>query len=202
MFALAEGRLAEAEALSIKRHELGKAVLLTASVSIYRCQRHALHDLRNDLAAVEPEIAELVTLFPARPVFRCVLAHTHARIGRTDDAARALPALTGSLPFDQEWLYAMSLLAETAALVHDVDSAAVLYQEVSPWAELNAVDVAEGCRGAVSRYLGLLAMTLGRRDAALAHFEHAIRANERMGFTPWAARSREDRDLALRDSPE
>jgi hypothetical protein len=77
-------------------------------------------------------------------------------------------------------------------LVDDEESAANLYDSLTPWAELNAVDVAEGCRGAVSRYLGLLAAMLGRRSEASAHFEHAIAANERMGFVPWAARARED----------
>jgi DNA-binding SARP family transcriptional activator/tetratricopeptide (TPR) repeat protein len=201
MLALAEGRLAEGEILSARRHDLGKEALLAPSIAIHRCQRHALHDLRNDLAAVEAEIAELATLFPARPVFRCVLAQIHARIGRTEDAARALSELATALPFDQEWLYGMSLLAETAALVDDADSAHVLHQALSPWAKLNAVDVAEGCRGAVSRYLGLLAATLGRREEAAAHFEHAMAMNEGMGFAPFAARTREDYERTLSAAP-
>jgi hypothetical protein len=195
MFAIAEGRLLEGEALTERR--LGRDTLLTPSISIYRCQRHALHDLIDELAPVEAEIAELVELFPARPVFRSVLAQVHARIGRTEEAARALPELTTTLPFDQEWLYGMSLLAETAALVDDKDSAEVIYTALSPWSDLNAVDVAEGCRGAVARYLGMLAVMLGRRPEAAAHFEYAISANERMGFTPWAYRTRHDYERML-----
>src|ERR671922_373127 len=139
--------------MSRERFELCKETLLDASVAIYRCQRHLLHELRGDLAVVEPELAELVPLFPARPVFSCVLAHVHAATGRTGDARRALEELTrdgvAALPFDQEWLYGMSLLAETAALLDDADAAAGLYLLLSPWAELNSVDVGEGCRGAV-----------------------------------------------------
>jgi tetratricopeptide (TPR) repeat protein len=195
MFAIAEGRLLEGEALTERR--LGRDTLLTPSISIYRCQRHALHDLIDELAPVEAEIAELVELFPARPVFRSVLAQVHARIGRTEEAARALPELATTLPFDQEWLYGMSLLAETAALVDDKDSAEVIYTALSPWSDLNAVDVAEGCRGAVARYLGMLAVMLGRRPEAAAHFEYAISANERMGFTPWAYRTRHDYERML-----
>ena len=190
MLAIAEGRLLEGEALTERRYELGKEALLMPSVSIYRCQRHALQDLKDDLAPVESEIAELVELFPARPVFRSVLAQVHARTGRIEEAAHALSELTTALPFDQEWLYGMCLLAETAVLVDDEVSAANLYESLTPWAELNAVDVAEGCRGAVSRYLGLLAEMLGRQSEAAAHFGHAIAANERMGFVPWAARAR------------
>ena len=205
MLALASGRLAEGEALMNQRYELGKQTLLEASTAIFRCQRHLLHDLRGDLAAIEPEVSELAEWFPARPVFRCVLAHVHARIGRLGDAQRALDELThdrvAALPFDQEWLYGMSLLAETAALLDDAEAAATLYPVLLPWAGLNAVDVAEGCRGAVSRYLGLLAATLGRRKDAAEHFEHAIGMNERMGFVPWATRAREDYELRLGAAP-
>jgi tetratricopeptide (TPR) repeat protein len=201
MLALAQGRLAEGESLLERRYELGKDVLLKPSIAIYRCQRHALHDLLDDLAAVEPEIAELTAAFPARPVFRCLLAQVHARIGRTEDAARALSVLTTDLPFDQEWLYGMSLLAETAALVGDTETALTLYQGLSPWAELNAVDVAEGCRGSVSHSLALLAAALGLRDEAGAHFDHAIAMNERMGFAPWAARARQDYRRTLSAAP-
>ena len=67
------------------------------------------------------------------------------------EATRSLAHLAeedfSGLPFDQEWLYSMSLLAETAALLSDIDSADALYDELAPWATLNAVDVAEGIRG-------------------------------------------------------
>jgi hypothetical protein len=57
---------------------------------------------------------------------------------------------------------------------------------------LSAVDVAEGFRGSVSRYLGLLAETLGRRDEAARHFEDALAANQRMGVRPWLAYTQHD----------
>ena len=205
LFALAEGRLADGEVMLQERFELGRETLLEASVAIYRCQRHLAHDLRGDVAPVEPEIAELVTMFPARPVFRCVLAHVHASIGRSDEARRALAALTqnrvAALPFDQEWLFGMSLLAEAAALIGDAPAAGTLYEMLLPWAELNAVDIGEGCRGAVTRYLGLLAATLRRREEAAEHFRHAIAENERMGFAPWAERAREDLDRTSGAAP-
>jgi hypothetical protein len=206
LLTLASGRLVEGEALSNERYELGKQTLLEASIAIYYCQRHLLHDLRGDLAAVEPEIRELAERFPARPVFRCVLAHVHAHTGQLQDARRALGELTldrvAALPFDQEWLYGMSLLAETAALLEDAAAAATLYRALVPWAKLNAVDVGEGCRGAVSRYLGLLAVTRERWNEAERHFDYALAMNERMGFRPWFARTQEDfaQLLLTRDS--
>ena len=52
--------------------------------------------------------------------------------------------------------------------------------------------------GALDRYLGILATTLGRLDEAEAHFEAAIALNERMGGRPWAARTRANYAATLR----
>jgi DNA-binding SARP family transcriptional activator/tetratricopeptide (TPR) repeat protein len=202
MLALAEGRLDEGDAMRNERYALGRGTLLEESVAIYRCQGHALLELRGaDLDEIEPEIAELALRFPARPVFRCVLAHIHAHTGRAGEAREALAELVQGLPFDQEWLYGMSLLAEAAALIDDADAAAVLYDALLPWAGLNAVDVAEGCRGSVARYVGLLAATLGRREEAAEHFRRAIGENERMGFAPWAERARGDVERIVGAAP-
>ena len=44
---------------------------------------------------------------------------------------------------------------------------------------------------------------MGRRDEAAASYERALRANARMGFAPWEARTQADlaRTLTIRDSP-
>ena len=107
------------------------------------------------------------------------------------EAQRALDDLAqddfSALPFDQEWLYGMSLLAETSALLGDSDSAAVLYRLLLPWAAFNAADHPEGFRGSISRYLGLLATTRQRWEEAELHFEDALATNARMGARPWLA---------------
>ena len=97
----------------------------------------------------------------------------------------------------------MSLLAETSALVEDVDSASVLYGLLLPWAALNAANVSEAIWGSVSRYLGLLAATAAHWDAAARHFDDALDMNARMGARPWLALTQEDyaRVLLARDSP-
>jgi hypothetical protein len=43
-----------------------------------------------------------------------------------------------------EWLFGMSLLAETSAQLHDTDSAQVLYGLLRPWAAANVIDMPEG----------------------------------------------------------
>ena len=97
-----------------------------------------------------------------------------------------------ALPFDQEWLYGMSLLAETCALLLDKDAASLLYESLLPYANLNGVDLTEGFAGSVSRYLGLLAETMAHRDQAGRHFEDALAMNERMAALPWLAYTQHD----------
>jgi hypothetical protein len=61
----------------------------------------------------------------------------------------------------------------------------------------------EGSVGAVDRYLGLLAATLGRLDDAERHLAAAVRVNDWMEAWPWAAHSRHDLATVLtrRDAP-
>ena len=78
------------------------------------------------------------------------------------------------MPFDQEWLLGMSLLADASAQLEDIDSARLLYPLLLPWSAFNAADHPEGARGAVARYLGLLARSMGRWTEAEQHFEDAM----------------------------
>jgi DNA-binding SARP family transcriptional activator len=196
MLALAAGRLIEADELVPRALALGERAQPTAVIPVYVLQRYTLSDFRGAIEEVEPAIRDLVVDYPARRVFRCALAYLHARLARLPEARQALGGLArdefSALPFDQEWLFGMSLLAETAALLGDTDSAATLYRLLLPWKALNAVDQAEGIRGSVARYLGLLATTTERWDEAELHFENALAMNERMGAHPWLAHTGHD----------
>jgi hypothetical protein len=195
MFALAKGRLAEAEELIPQALAFGERAQPSVAIPAYRLQRYGLCELRGQLEDVLPEISDSVAEYPTRPVFRCALAHIHARLGRVPEARRAFDDL--SLPFDQEWLLGMSLLAETSSLLGDADSAAVLYRLLVPWETLNVGDHPEGIRGSVARYLGILATTTRQWESAERHFEAAVDANARMGLRPWLARSQHDFALML-----
>ena len=196
VLALAAGRFTEAEELIEQALALGERVKPEMAIPAHRLQRYTLCDFRGGVEKLEPAIRQLVADWPARPAFRCALAHLHARLGRRSEAQRALDDLTrddcSALPFDQEWLYGMSLLAETAALLSDTDSAAVLYRLLVPWAAFNAADWPEAIRGSASRYLGILAATRRRWDEAGMHFEEAVAMNARMGARPWLAHTQHD----------
>jgi tetratricopeptide (TPR) repeat protein len=166
------------------------------AIPVFRLREYMLCDFTGRLKEAEPAIRELAAEYPTRPVFRCELAHVYARLGRTDDARREFDDLAkdevAALPFDMEWLYGISLLAETSALLDDVPAAAILYRLLRPWAAFNVADHPEGMRGSVSRYLGILVTTTKSWDDARAHFEDALEMNDSMGFGPWLARTQED----------
>jgi DNA-binding SARP family transcriptional activator len=194
--ALAAGRFSEAEELVSKAFALGERATPDMAIPAYHLQRYALCDFRGALDQVRSKIRDLVAEYPARTVFRCVLARLYTRLGLPDDARREFETLArddfSGLPFDMEWLYGISLLAETCAVLSDAESAALLYGLLRPYAALNAADEPEGFRGSVSRYLGILATTTKRWDEAEQHFEHALAMNARMGARPWLAHTQHD----------
>ena len=206
MLAIAAGRLDEAEELVARALELGERAQPTAAIPVHALQRYTLADFRGCLGEAEPAILGLVEAYPARLVFRCSLAYLHARLERLQEARQILDELASddfsALPFDQEWLFGMSLLAETCAVLGDTEHAGVLYPLLRPWARLNAVDQAEGIRGSVARYLGILATTRARWDEAELHFEEALAMNRRMEARPWLAHTAADyaRMLRARDA--
>jgi len=195
LLALAAGRFSEAADLMPTAYDFGKRAQEMAE-SVYLFQRYALCDFRGDLDEIARELEALAARHPARPVLRCALAHVHLHLELTAKAESELEALAADdyavLPFDLEWLHAASMLSEVCARVGATNPAAVLYSQLAPWAHLNVVNVFEGSRGSVHRYLALLAATTGRSDDARGHFGKAIEINERMGARPWLARSQEE----------
>jgi hypothetical protein len=78
----------------------------------------------------------------------------------------------------------------------------VLQERLLPYRGL-VVDAMESTTGAVDRYLGLTAMTVGDLQAAERHLHDALQLNARIGALPWAARTQADLAslLLARDRP-
>ena len=81
----------------------------------------------------------------------------------------------------------------------DTDAAERLYELMSVYQHMTiTTGIVTVCYGAASRYLGMLAATLGEFDKAEAHFEHALEMNERMQARPWLAHTKAEYALLLR----
>jgi hypothetical protein len=206
LLALAAGDFAEAERLNQEEALfLGERAQPRLAIPAHALQLQTLRTFQGRAGEVEAMIRDLAEEHPTRPLFRCAVAHLEAELGMTARARAALYELAdddfSALPFDLEWLYALSLLVEVCAELDEPEPAAALHRLLLPWAALNAVDTPEGMRGSVARYLGLAARTTGSLDDAERHFEDALAMNERMGARPWLAHTQEDyaRMLLQRD---
>jgi tetratricopeptide (TPR) repeat protein len=126
-----------------------------------------------------------------------------AQARRIDEARAGLEVVAPRLPAaerDSEWLPMMAQVAELIGHVGAHPLAAWAYDALLPYRSRYAVEgIGAAVRGSVERDLGVLAATLGRRDQAVAHFDAARRANERLGASLLVARTLRDAGMALGD---
>jgi DNA-binding CsgD family transcriptional regulator len=134
------------------------------------------------------------------PGLRCVRLLVLTRLGRAAEVTSELNELSaagfGNVPQDQSTLLCLALLAEVCAARDDGDRAAALYELLLPY-EAWFISCGGCFLGATTRYLGLLAATLGRWEEAVRHFEDAMAGNDQIGARPWLAWTQYDYAAAL-----
>lgn len=125
------------------------------------------------LAAVEAH--------PNLHAWRAVLPLTHLAAGDPAAAVAEFEWLAhgafSRVRRDMFWLTTTCVLAETCALLRDSERAVVLYEQLEPFRNRSVQVTQAASWGSVERFLGLLAATLGRWEAADAHPESAIAKN-------------------------
>jgi tetratricopeptide (TPR) repeat protein len=199
--ALLAGRVADAERLIEDAFELGReAAPWNARISSL-LQRFVLRGLEGRLEEIEQDLRSAAVDNPGYPVIQAALASTYADLG---DAGRARAAFEvhaedefAAVPFDEEWLLTVALLADACAFLDDSRRASVLYEQLQPYGHRILVGPIEIALGSAARPLGKLAATLGRTEQAARWFERAAFDNERAGALPWAAHARLDHGRML-----
>jgi eukaryotic-like serine/threonine-protein kinase len=205
--ALFEGRFDEAEELIEKSLRLGERVQASDARLSHTVQRFTLSLLTGGLETVEEGIRRSIVDYPARPMFRCMLALLLLELNRDDEAHAAFDELAGNgfsaLPRTNEWLFSLGFLADVAHGLGNAAQANVLYELLLTHSARNACTPDYIAIGSVARSIGVAAATASRWSEAERHFEEAFRANTRMGARPWAARTTCDwADMLLRrDGP-
>ena len=175
--------------------------------SAVRMHRFLLRREQGRIAEEEATVRASVDDYPWYPLHRAALACLLLDLGRQAEARSIFEDLARddfvALYRDDEWFLGMSLASEACSLLGDMSAATVLLEQLDPFAGRHAIGHAEGSVGAVDRYLGLLAATLGRLDDADRHLTAAIAVNERMGARPWTAHCQHDLAgiLRRRDAP-
>jgi tetratricopeptide (TPR) repeat protein len=189
------GEFDEAEAEGHAAVTLGNRVQDPNTGNATLLQACTLRRERGGFERLEGPVRAYAERFATIPGWRCVLAHLLAETGRADEAREILDGFAADgfrgVPLDGIWLGAVAYLAETAAALGDATHAAALHDLLEPYSDRNvAVGWASTCTGSAARHLGLLADLLGRRKAAIGHFETALGMNQRMRARPWVARTK------------
>jgi DNA-binding CsgD family transcriptional regulator/tetratricopeptide (TPR) repeat protein len=214
ILALQDGRFGDAERLIHQTLELGRRVQpwdaeLTRMFGLFALWRE-----QGRVGELEQDLRRGLVTHPGYRSLHCMILATLCDLGRLDEASVLFDQLAvddfAAFPKDNEWLFALTLLAEAAAVLGERERAATLYDQLRPYADLVALAASEFSVGPVTRPLGILAALLGRRADAAAHFKDAIVRARRMGARPWVAHTQhayaamlaergrpEDRDRAV-----
>jgi class 3 adenylate cyclase/tetratricopeptide (TPR) repeat protein len=133
--------------------------------------------------------------------WRIGLAHMLEQTGDLDGAAQMLDVVAvdnfAHLPDDLALPYTLCAAAEVTVALADLPRCAQLYDRLLPLAGTAATIGSAAYHGAADRYLGLLALALGRPHDAVDHLEAALAIHERMSARPWTARTQYDLGRAL-----
>ena len=207
--ALLDGRFEEAEGLAHQALAIGQRARAQNenAVQLFGAQIYALRREQGRLQEVEAGTKGLVERYPALPAWRCAIAWVYAELGRDAEARSGFEHVAADgfagMPRDFSWFISVALLSEVCAFLGDARRAATLYELLLPYADRHIVLVYSVCYGPASRYLGLLATTMGHREEAERHFQDALEMNARMRARPWLAHTQHDyaRMLVARGRP-
>jgi DNA-binding SARP family transcriptional activator/tetratricopeptide (TPR) repeat protein len=202
MKALLDGRLEEVEALAAAAVSSGIRSEGVTAPQYYAVQVLYLRREQARMGELEDPVREALSASPGRAAWRAGLALLLNETGRTEEARAEFDLLARDgfdwIPRDGDWMVVTALAADLAHSLGDEERAAVLYGLLEPLADTNVViGLGAVCLGATSRYLGRLALTLGRREEAVRHLRHAVQANASLQARVELAHSQVDLAWAL-----
>jgi tetratricopeptide (TPR) repeat protein len=202
MRALLDGRLDEADELAAEALAAGAPGEAVTAPQYFAVQLLAIRREQGRIGELEPAVRRLVETNPGRPAWRAALATVLLETGETELAKEQLELLAANgfsdIPRDGDWMTTITLLSEICSGLNDPDSSALLYDLLMPFAGLNVViGLAAVCLGSAARFLGRLAVTIGRPQDAAEHFEQALAANARLQAPLWLAHTQLDYGQAL-----
>jgi tetratricopeptide (TPR) repeat protein len=196
MRALFEGRYAEAEPLAQAAFALGREAQAESNLAFQflAVQLFGIRWEQGRLSELLGVVQDFVRQYPALR-WRVGLGFVYSELGDEAAARAEYEAVFAhdliDIPDDFNQLIALTFLSDLCVRFNDAPRASLLYQRILPFDGLNAVIGAPAAAvGAASRYLGMLASTMGNCDDAERHFRDALAMNERMGTPPFAARTK------------
>lgn len=192
--ALIGGELDTAEGLIVESIRIAEridapevAVELLAQITYLRTEQGRTEE-------IEAAAREQVARFPMQPTWRAAFARILVAGGQPSEARVVIAPLIAQgfseIPIDRGWLATHALAAEVVAVIGDVPAADLLTTRLEPFTGRSIVLGSALYYGPADYFLGLLAATCSRFEAAIEHFEVAIAAAQRAGARVILARTR------------
>jgi tetratricopeptide (TPR) repeat protein len=194
------GRFEEAERLTRTAYDLAVKAGLPDAGNVLGAQLAAVATARGRNPLDEIPELELEADEDAPLVMQ---AYGLLAAGRREEARALFPGGLSRVGVDRvpgpnRWLY-LAMAAEVAYQLGDADAARSVRAELAPYPDRFIVAAgAVGCGGAVSRLLGLCALTLDQPDDAVGWLRDAVASNRRIGAAPFVARAQAELATALR----
>ena len=195
--AVIEGRLDEAERLAAASRVLFEGIgdpdwlrFHTAVMLIVRFEQDRAEEIVD-------RVAELVGPLPAHTIWRAAQCRLDARAGRHEAARNELAALVAddcaAIPRSDEWLPALTLLADAATDLDDTVAGATLERLLAPYEDrMASFFMGSAPLGPIARSLGRLQSMLGDNEHAICQLERALAISEAIPAPRWAAHARAD----------
>ncbi len=172
MLTILDGDFAAAETLAGEALELGRLTSGDQVEGVYGIQMFSIRREQGRLAEVTPVMKRFIDENPDETTWLPGFALIAADLGFEEPARRRLRELAEigfDMPFDAKRSASLSYVAEVAALLGDAETAARLYELMSVYQHMTiTAGIVTVCYGAASRYLGMLAATLGEFDKAIS----------------------------------
>ncbi len=204
VLALMKGDLASADGLAAEARELGRLAEPWDAEVVWQVQRFMVAREQGELEELEEVLVQNAARYPSYPMLEAMLAVLYTETGRRSEAERLLEGRVGAtevdLPYDNQWLFGLSLLTDAVAELGNEIRAATLYGALAVQDARNVVAPPAASLGSAERSLGVLAGLVEQWEQAERHFSNALEMNEVMGAVLWAAHTRAGwaRMLAMR----
>jgi DNA-binding SARP family transcriptional activator len=189
------GDFDEAARLAARARDEGREAGEENAELFWRLQTGTLMLIQRRLDGDTAWIEDHARNSPAGAAWWTVLAWIWAEQGRRADAEAVVDRLAerefAVLERDMNWIAAIAELTEACRLLHDVERATMLYQQLLPFTG-RIVTCARGAQayGPVDHFLGLAAQTTGRSSVAHRHLASALALSETCGAHAWAQAAR------------
>jgi tetratricopeptide (TPR) repeat protein len=211
MRALMDGKLDEGGELARRALRLNQQVRPEIAVTLYGGQMfRTVWREKGQLAELEKGVKAVLDQVGPMPGTSCALAFVRSEQGKREEARAEFERMAAdgfaNIPCEVAWTAVMANLTEVCCFLDDRPRARVLYGELLPFAAMNVVlgPVPFACWGPIAHFLGMLAATMGEKNAAAEHFECALEAETQMRMPATRARTQYEygRMLVRSGSPD